>query len=230
MKRAGEFGILKAMPDQRNSSNFIFIIGGIVVLGLLIGGYFAWQSLSATPPAEEPVVETPVVADTTTTYASSTLGLTVKYPKDYLLNESFTNTTVNPQKPISGVKFTVPLTMATGTNLSADSGVSIEWLPRAKSCTGDIYLAANVKPTTLADGSATYSVATSSDAGAGNLYEEIVYAIPSSTPCMAVRYFIHSTQIANYPAGTVRAFDRAALISDFDKIRRSLVLTPAASQ
>ena len=56
-----------------------------------------------------------------------------------------------------------------------------------------------------------YSVASLSDAGAGNLYEEKVYALVGTSPCLAVRTFIHSTNIANYDPGTVTAFDEAAL-------------------
>ena len=114
--------------------------------------------------------------------------------------------------------------MATGTNLSADSYVSVEWLPRAKNCTGDIYLAANVKPQEVVDNRVTYSLASSSGAAAGNRYEEWVYALSGSQPCLAVRYFIHSTNIANFDPGAVKEFDRAALVKQFDKIRKTLVI------
>ena len=40
----------------------------------------------------------------------------------------------------------------------------------------------------------------------------------------AVRYFIHSSNIGNYPEGAVREFDRQALLNQFDQIRRSLIL------
>ena len=61
-------------------------------------------------------------------------------------------------------------------------------------------------------------------AGAGNLYTEYVYAIPGTSPCLAIRYFIHSTQLGNYPPGMVTAFNQQALLSEFDGIRRSLVI------
>jgi len=198
-------------------------IGAIILVIVAGGGYYAWKTYFSQAPAETPTPETPAVDDRAT-YASSTLRISLKYPKDYTVDDSFSNLSVNPKKPISGVKFTIPLQTATGTNLSADSGISIEWLPRAKKCTGDIYLAANVRAREVVEGNMTYSVATSSEAGAGNLYEEFVYAISSSSPCTAIRYFIHSTQFANYPPGIVIEFDRAALLADFDKIRQSLVL------
>lgn len=152
------------------------------------------------------------------------MKIALKYPKGFITDDSYANISVNPKKPIGGVKFTLPLEMATGTNLAADTGISIEQLPRANNCTGDIYLAANVRPTIVIEGINRYSLATSSDAGAGNVYEEWVYAIASSSPCTAVRYFLHSTQLANYSEGTVREFDKAALLLEFDKIRQSLIL------
>jgi hypothetical protein len=77
---------------------------------------------------------------------------------------------------------------------------------------------------------AEYSVATSSEAAAGNLYEEMVYALSGISPCTAVRYYIHSSNIGNYATGTIE-FDRAALLAAFDKIRMSLTLgsTPASA-
>lgn len=197
------------------------IVGIVVVIILGVVGFYVWQGMGGTAaPTPTP---TPAPVDTRSTYASSTLGFSIKYPQDFTVNEKYAYQGV-PKKPIAGVKFTIPMTMATGTNLSADSGVSVEWLPNAKSCTGDIYIFDNVKAQELTEGGVEYSVATTSGAGAGNLYEETVYAIASSSPCTAVRYLIHSTQLANYPAGTVRAFDRAALLAAFDKVRQSLVL------
>lgn len=160
----------------------------------------------------------------TSTYATSTFSIV--YPSDYTVDESYKYDRVNPKKPISGVKFTVPGAMATGTNLASDTYLSVEWLPRAKKCTGDIYLAANVRAQTMTDTNGVeYSVATSSGAGAGNLYDEMVYALSGSSPCTAVRYYIHSSEIGNYTPGSVQPFDQASLLSAFDKIRRSLVLT-----
>ncbi len=157
-------------------------------------------------------------------YASSTMGISIKYPKDYTLNESYSNESVNPKKPIRGMSLTIPATMATGTNLSSDTKISVEQLPNAKKCTGDIFIAANVKAHSMSDNGVDYSVATSSDAAAGNRYEESVYALANSKPCTAVRYLVHYGVYENYPAGTITQFDSAALMNAFDTIRRSLVL------
>ena len=160
-----------------------------------------------------------------TTLASSTLGYSVRYPQGYAVNTSYDYQALGPGKDIYGTKLTIPASEATGTNLSSDSGVSIETLPKAASCTADQFLGDQIGSTTeITDNGTTYSMAQGSDAGAGNLYAEYVYAIPGTSPCLAIRYFIHSTQIANYPPGTRTAFNQQALLSEFDGIRRSLVI------
>ena len=195
---------------------------GIVIIALLgIGGYYAWGALSqpiVPESAPQPHLEN------TSTYATSTFS--IRYPSTYSVNDAYAYDQF-AGKPIAGVKFTISETVATGTNLSSyDTGVSVEWLPRARSCTGDIFIVPNVKTIDLTVGSTTYSVATTTGAGAGNFYEEQVFALKGSKPCTAVRYFIHSSNIGNFDPGAVAAFDRGALLSTFDAIRDSLTLVP----
>lgn len=197
-----------------------YITGVVVLIVLIGGGYYLLKGMKS--PSVAPRGSTAPAQMATSTYATSTFS--VVYPSDYTLDGSYAYYQVNPKKPIHGVKFTISSTVATGTNLAADTYLSVEWLPRAKKCTGDIYLAANVRPQTITDTNGIeYSVATSS--GAGNPYEEMVYALTGSSPCTAVRYYIHSSEIGNYTPGTVQPFNRDALLSAFDKIRRSLTLT-----
>lgn len=139
------------------------------------------------------------------------------------INESFTNQQ-SPEKIISGVQFTIPASLATGTNLSADSYLSIENIPDAESCSADIFFDGTHATTTLTDAGTLYSYATTSGAGAGNRYDETVYALPGTNPCMAVRYVIHSTVLGNYPEGTVTEFDEASLVTLFDQIRQTLIV------
>ena len=186
------------------------------------GAYYLLKGDSLRPLSQEQTPQGPVVVATST---YTTTSYSAVYPNDFAVDPNYSNTSVNPQKPIAGVRFIIPLTMATGTNLSADSYLSIEQLPRAKNCTGDIYLAANVKATSEMVNGVSYSVAQSMEAAAGNRYEEIIYARTGSDPCTAVRYAIHTTEIGNYPEGTVREFDRATLLTAFDAIRDSLMLT-----
>ena len=158
-------------------------------------------------------------------YASAQNGFSIRLGEGYKVDESYAYD-YSPTKKISGVKFTVPADTATGTNLGSDSYVSVERIPNVDSCTADMFMSdpAAAKPTTVTDNGTDYSVSTMSDAGAGNRYEESVYAISGSTPCTAVRYFVHYAAIENFPAGAVKEFDKTALLAQFDAIRKTLVL------
>lgn len=206
-----------------------YIIAVVVIL-VAAAGFLIWKSANQNhQPAPQPAIPEPQpTLPVTHTYATSTFSIV--YPDGYTEDQGYAYQGV-PNKPIPGVKFIIPGTMATGTNLSADSGVSVESLPRAKACTGDIYIYQNVKAHDVTIGSTVWSVASTSDAGAGNRYDEMVYARKGSSPCIAVRYIIHSTNIGNYEPGAVQEFNRDTLLADFDKIRDTLTLatdTPVA--
>ncbi|MDE1924731.1 MAG: MliC family protein [Patescibacteria group bacterium] len=168
-----------------------------------------------------------------TAFASSTFGFSVKYPQGYT-PASYVYQELGPGKDIKGVKFTIPASVATGTNLASDSYISVEQLPSVQpattgvsgDCTADKFLdmgnGSHIQ--TVTDNGVDYSVASSTGAGAGNRYEEWAWAIPGTNPCLAVRYFIHYGVIQNYPPGMVQQFDEAALLKQFDGIRQSLVI------
>jgi hypothetical protein len=158
------------------------------------------------------------------TYSNPVLGVSLRYPKGYTVNEAYAYDQFGDKKLIHGVSFIIPESMATGTNLASDTYVSVEQLPNAKNCTGDIFLTANVKAQKINENGVDYSVASSSGAAAGNRYDETIYALAGTHPCTALRYYVHYGAIENYPAGTVTGFDGAALIDAFDTIRRSVVM------
>lgn len=161
--------------------------------------------------------------ETMQTYSYPPLGFSVKYPAGYMLDESYTYDQLGPEA-IPGIKVSVPQKLTDETNLSKDSGVSIEYFPNVPSCTASLFLYGQPQASVMNDGGTTYSTASVSGAGAGNLYEERIYALAGQNPCIAVRYFIHYTQLANYPEGTKKEFKKDELIAQFDTIRRSLTL------
>jgi len=159
------------------------------------------------------------------TYADADRGFSLRYPSGYTVNTAYDYQEMGPGKDIHGVSFVIGTAMASGTNLSSyDTGVSVEQIPNAQSCDATLFLDSPQNVRTVTDGGTTYSVADMSGAGAGNLYDETIYAIPGTSPCIAVHYMIHSSQIANYPPGTKTPFDKAALVAQFDAIRRTLTL------
>ncbi|MCX6702185.1 MAG: hypothetical protein NTX96_03270 [Candidatus Zambryskibacteria bacterium] len=158
-------------------------------------------------------------------YKNNTKGFSIRYPAGFSVDDKYIYQEFDPEN-ITGVKFTISTSTSSGTNLSSDSYVSVEEIPNAQICTATLflYVGNSTSASTIVDGDTTYSVASSSDAGAGNRYEETVYALPGTNPCIAVRYFVHYGAFENYPAGAVREFDKQALLNQFDSIRHTLII------
>ncbi|MHB8660777.1 MAG: hypothetical protein ACYC75_02465 [Minisyncoccota bacterium] len=171
------------------------------------------------------LIQTPTAEPLPQLYENRTEGFSIRYPTGFTVDDTYLYQELGPGKDISGVKFTIPSSIATGTNLNTDSYLSVETIPQAKACAADLFLDQGAVARAVMEGTTNYSVASSTGAAAGNRYEETVYALPGTNPCVAVRYFIHYGVLDNYPPGTVRAFDRDALLAQFDAIRRTLIVS-----
>jgi len=156
-------------------------------------------------------------------YTEPRLGYTIAYPADWSIDTHYVYDQLGPGREIKGVAFTIPASLTAGTNLGGDTKLSVESLP-GKACTPGQFVdpAENLRKV-RADGR-TYTAASSEDAGAGNRYETQIFVLDGTSPCLAVRYFIHYSAIENFDPGTVKAFDRARLIAAFDRIRATLNL------
>jgi len=64
----------------------------------------------------------------------------------------------------------------------------------------------------------TFLHSETSDAGAGNYYEQIIYRTVNKETCYEVIYFIHYSNVGNYAPGTVTEFDEGALLKKMDDI------------
>lgn len=159
----------------------------------------------------------PATSNLTQLYSNSKDGFSIRLPNGYTVDDAYQYQLLGPGKEIPGVKFTIPAPMATGTNLSPDTYISVETLSTTKECQSGLFVDNGVIG--LNDG-----VAYSSGAAAGNDYIEQVYTLKDTHPCLAVRYFIHFANFENYPPGTVRRIDPGTLITEFDAIRRTLVV------
>ena len=153
-------------------------------------------------------------------YHDARLGFAIAHPPHWSVDTAYKYEA--PGKTIAGVSFTIAAARAAGTNLSRDSRLSVEHL--AGACVASRFLDQAQGQHDVSEGNRTYSLATTDEGAAGNRYEETVYALAGTSPCVAIRYFIHSTNIANYDPGTVREFDRDGLLKTFDRMRRSLAL------
>lgn len=178
------------------------------------------------------IAEVPSGSNLNEVYSNSEEGFSLRLPSlaftagendSYVVDESFRNQQ-SPEKVLAGVRFTIPRAKTEGTNLSSDTYFSIESIPQTATCTADLFFDGGHATTMIEENGQQYSVASSSNAGAGNRYEEIVYAIPGTNPCVAMRYLIHHTAIQNYEPGTVEELDMEALLQEFDQIRSTLIL------
>jgi hypothetical protein len=197
---------------------FVFIV--VIIIALIT---FSLRSYPKTQPL---TIQQPA---NTMLYASSTMGFSIYYPIGFTVDQNYSYQELGPGKDISGVKFTIPASLATGTNLGSDSYLSIEKIPQTGNCTANLFLgqqgSSPMISQTLTDNGTTYSVASTTGAGAGNRYFETVYALTGTNPCVAVRYFIHYGVFENYPAGSITEFDQVTLLSKFDAIRRTLTIS-----
>ncbi len=157
-------------------------------------------------------------------YYGGSENFTIRLPAGYTATEGYTYTAHDIGSTIGGVKFTVPASAATGTNLSTDTYISVERIPNTQQCGAGLFFGSGITERSVTDNGVTYSVSAAGDAAAGNRYDETVYAIPGTNPCIGIRYFIRYGTIGNYPQGTVREFDKDALITTFDAIRRTLTI------
>ena len=158
------------------------------------------------------------------TYTSPKYNFSINLPAGYTPDESYTDE-LTPTKTFNGVKFTIPASLATGTNLGSDTYLSVEKVPNSATCTAGMFLDdPRAVGISVAENGVDYSMASSTDAGAGNRYSQTIYAFPVGGNCMAVRYAIHYSVFENYPAGTITEFDQQALTDQFDAIRQSLVV------
>ncbi len=149
-------------------------------------------------------------------YSHSNPDFKLRYPDGFAVRENYVYPRSGDGK-IRGVAFVIPASMVQGTNLAPDSYFSVEWRDGTK-CDVGSFLPNASTPKQIGYKGAVYQLATANSGAAGNSYDETVYL----RDCFAVRYFIHSTNVANYPPGSVKEFNRAGLTSVFEDIRKSM--------
>jgi hypothetical protein len=182
----------------------------------IAGGAYADTTLNTKQPAPIAPLSGMIL------YHDAKMHFAIAYPPHWTVNPGYADETMGPGKEIHGVAFSVSPMRTKGTNLASDTSLDVLTLPGACDASRFVNSPQDVKTVTLSG--RTYSKATASDAGAGNRYEETIYALAGTSPCLAVRYYIHYSAIENYTAGAVKEFDRDALMKTFGRMRRSLAI------
>ena len=231
--------IVSGMQDSSTPFNhwagFVSVLGMAAVAGTLSG--CKPSTASSSPDSGAPASEAASSQAASTAAASSAppvapagwvrysqAGFSIDAPAGFTPDPAHDYTALGPGKDIKGFALTIPASLAKGTNLGADSYIAVETMPGTSPCTAAPFLDSPTSAPSVTSGGITYSVATANDAGAGNFYDETVYAVTGSSPCVGVRYFIHSLNIGNFDPGAVKAFNQTALVAQFDAIRATLKL------
>jgi hypothetical protein len=191
---------MKKISKQRVTAAVQVII---IVLGIF-GAYYYFTSDMRQP---QPVQNT---SNNWKTYSNETNKYQVGYPDDVIQHITATESSLlNPNKTVQREKFTVLPTFTKGTNLSADSGLIIEVYSGAYLCQADYLPEGFENAQTATIKGKQYVVAKSDGAGAGNRYEQTLYRYAEGNICYSLLLNTHTTNIGNYPAGTVQAYDKA---------------------
>lgn len=170
-------------------------------------------------------------SDLPQTYVNNKLGFSLRLPdanvdiKDgYVINDLYNHKGIKKGKEIVGVSFGVSAYTTQGTNLSPKTYMSIERLPDIKDCKAHYFFGENVVDLSLIENDTNYSVASFAKSDMSSRYEETIYALANTHPCVAVRYFIRYSIINDGKSVSVKEFDKEALLDEFDKIRHSLIV------
>src|ERR1035437_7975071 len=105
--------------NKKTNIGVIFCMAVIILIIVIfaVRGIYISQPTIQQPPTN------------TTLYKSSTEGFSIYYPIGFTVNENYVYQELGPGKDINGVKFTIPASLASGTNLGSDSYLSVEEIP-----------------------------------------------------------------------------------------------------
>src|SRR5690242_611810 len=103
--------------------------------------------------------ETPGEGEVGAALTYEDIHISIRYPIGYTADRAYLYQAFGPGKDIAGVKFTIPPTLAEGTNLASDTYISVEQIPTAKNCAATDFLADPVIPNTVTENDTRYSVA-----------------------------------------------------------------------
>ena len=225
-------GIMSSLLAMRFGAPLLLVF---LAVGFYAGTFFGTGAATSTAPYGATTTGTAAAGDpyaNTSTWQINTrsdAGFRIAYPVDFAIQN---NTNLAPSTDWrvngggeSGVKafsLVVPKTYEPNTNL-ADStltvGYSATQAAQTACLTPDPSGGPATATTTVNVNGTAFSVFSSSDAGAGNLYHTVSYRALHDGKCYAIEYTIHSTQLANYPASYgLTQFDEAKVEALMDRI------------
>jgi membrane-bound inhibitor of C-type lysozyme len=223
-------GRMLALQQQRSGSGIRYAAGDVVFISE--GSNGSIQENDTTTYANCAVNDvntsstTPALSSGMKSFTDAGKTFTFMYPQQFSVHgntDGYTQSWMNNANT-SGLilaQIDVPKSTEPGTNFSDAKftvGTSADTNAVKNCLTYNPTGGASSTPTMVALNGTTYTVFHSSDAGAGNLYDTTSYRAVKNSQCYAIEYTVHSTQIGNYPAGTVSAFNANDVQSIFGTI------------
>ncbi|HEX5429476.1 MAG TPA: hypothetical protein VFX17_00125 [Patescibacteria group bacterium] len=191
----------------------LIIVAGVVALIAAACN----QSATQNNPNQTGNTQNPP-ASNTQTYSNSTYGFSFDYP-----NSMQFVTPTYPNLDDKVVQIQIGQDQYPGTNFGdAAFGVSTQFAKSLSDCLA-------LTPPEGGDGFKTavtingtqFNMTKSNGAGAGNIYESNVYRTLHNNNCIEIDETIHTSNIGNYPAGSVTEVDSADVQAKLDDVLNS---------
>jgi hypothetical protein len=207
-------------------SRIVLLILIAIGAGILFTSYQQPDSHNAAPVSEASKTLPEIISGTPSSlYRSDAFGFTIMYPSSITVQTSgFDGYLSVTHTPLAG--FALPASLFEGTNLT-EAGVYIG------ASTDPAIVAVCTQPSSdahentigdmVVDG-ASFKVTTSTDVGAGNLYEMTSYRTVHNNACIEVVELLHSTNSTNYSPGTVQEFDHQKFSGILDALVQTFTL------
>ncbi|HVW71557.1 MAG TPA: hypothetical protein VHB93_00180 [Candidatus Paceibacterota bacterium] len=218
---------------MRNSTIVVIILLLVVAIGFFfLGSQFGSGTAPVTVSTSTDTgtgtgstVTPPPQQDTSSWQVFGTALFTIRYPQIFTNNAVESNdewrSGANGDAGTLDLSIMLPKSYMPGTNFSDAKltvGHSASAAPVSNCLKPDPSGGPSSSMTTRLINGVSFTVFTSSDAGAGNLYDTTSYRTMHNNTCIAVEYTIHYTQIANYPPGTVTQFDESKVAAMLDSV------------
>jgi hypothetical protein len=208
-------------PEYRRQRRSTLVLWIIVVLAFLVIAFYVGTRFAPMPTLQPSVIATttaPTVVQAGAeyysnpaewqTYSDTSAGYSIAFPIDFTVTEptsvkASTSWRMNNIDQTSGVQtFTlvVPAAFEPQTNF-ANAMLTVGSSQSTKALS-DCLIAQNGEATssTQVINGSTFTIFTSSNPGAGQLYDTTSYRTTHASTCYAIEYTIHSSQLGNFPA------------------------------
>ncbi len=219
-----------------------YSLGAIVItaaVALMAGVAVDHAVVPALAPAQNPNgIASSYATDAWKTYASgvydkqtgSYAGVSFSYPRDFDLREGASATGGFTGTPMAQVRFpedafAVPKNNFVEAYMTVSAGADQKTVSSCFDFSQVQRMTASVQMRTI--NGTVFKFATTTDVGAGNIYDSQIYRAQYKQRCYEFALTVHTGNIHNYPSGTVAEFGQPRAFSILDQIFETVKFTNA---